>query len=351
MAIVGNAEPIADSQRMEDLADRTRYWLKYRVITDSATDGPRMVLQAPGLPTRYSSYSTGVDTADAEALLISRIPNRVRSTHLMWHVECMWDTRADERLNNDPLLELPVIEWDFEPYQEPLPGFTTDALYASKTEIVTKDANGTETTVTKPAEFVPDKIFGVVNSAGDPFDPPPTRDAAHPIVTFTRNEEVFDSAFALLFNNSVNNAAWSGLEPRQARVNMRAVSQQEEIDGTLHRYWRVTYIFRLRFETHDIKLLNIGPRYYKDPSAATPDKRRIKFAADGEGANALGLLKADGGRLVPAATADAPNPTASGPPTFIRYRPYRETSFTLLNIDLLTPLSGLRNRTRNPLSF
>lgn len=322
------ARPIPTGRDGEDLElGRKRYARTYLVETDSPHDGPAVVLTAPGLPAMYAPYD-----GDPRALCVGRYPRPIPNTRRAWNVEVEWDTNYTER-NDNPLLEKPEIEWDEIPVEEPLVGTVGDKEVLS--------TNPTETGPDGETVQMVDKNFfwgaGILNSAGDPYDPPPTRPGYYPVVRVTRNEPEFFAPFALQYGNSVNRNPWSGLAPRQAWLRpIKATSQvhvSDRFDTPDVLYWKVRYEFILKAETWDLALLNIG-RHYLDQPNTVPGQRKRRFS-DLSGHTDMDLLKADGTKY-----ADGEQKL----PTFMVYRVMREVNYDGLNINLNLPLNEIRRR-------
>ncbi len=323
MSVVGLAAEISDPRKGSFLEkDRRQYFRTYLVQTDSKWDGPLTVVNAPGIPAPYAQYQTNSES-DPAALVTRREPKILDRSRTAWHVEVTYDTEYEK--NDSPYLEPPTVEFDFEPYQEPLPGVPLQI------DPPVVSAGG--------GNIVDGKIFfgaGITNSAGEPFDPPAEREAARPVITLTRNEPTFSTAIAVMFINSVNRDPWSGLEKRQALIRgIRASAIYKQPNSTTgaagYWYWRVTYVFALRRETWDLNLLNIGT--YALSTAVTFDANMNPSnastiakipAEDAGGKHGKILLKADGTAVT------------DGVPSFRVFKVYRETSFALLNINLNT---------------
>ena len=315
MAIVGIAQEMPEQRRSAFLQNnRRQYFRRYLVRTDSKYDGPWLVSNAVGLPAPYAQYQT-ITEFDPSARVIRREPTQSPKNWMIWYVDVEYDTEY-ERKDGNPFLEPPKIEFDFEPYREPLPG--------KPVQTVTSYSSNDQTVVTHWGG-------GITNSAGEPFNPPPEREAARPVVTFTRNEPAFSTAIAIMFIDSVNRDAWNNLEPRQAllkgikahlEVRKTTTFGQQDIP-----YFPVTYTFALKRETWDLQILNIGSYYLAQAAVFDADGNVTNAPAkltdtDDSGAKKQVLLKADGTKVT------------DGIPTFRRFRVYKETSFAALNINL-----------------
>jgi hypothetical protein len=83
----------------------------------------------------------------------------------------------------------------------------------------------------------------IVNSAGDPYDPPPMIDDVRVEISLTRNEADYPGQGVLLFTNTVNEDPFWEFAPGQVKcMGVEATYQREK----LHRFWRVLYSFQAR---------------------------------------------------------------------------------------------------------
>lgn len=324
MAVVGAAIQIGEGRGGEDLeAGLKRFFQTYLVRTSNPYDATEVVLGAGGLPAKGDPYSS-----HPTAIVVARYPRPIDGTRLIWHVEVEYSTHSIDRDEN-PLNTRPEIEWGFEPYDEPLPG-TAKPGYTF-TYQAQDDVNG-ETTPVRAEGFFFGK--GVVNAAGDPFDPPPTRLNYYPVVRFMRNEATFTPTFAIQYGNTVNRSIWNGLYPRQVWLKpIEATHQVHSPDGLDKPeilYWRVRYTFVLKFWTWDLFVLNQGYRYLNKANT-NADAVKIPFLKDGH--PSIDLLKEDGTRF---------GTTEEKKPSWIPVPGYRAMDFTPLNIRLDLALNDLR---------
>jgi hypothetical protein len=98
---------------------------------------------------------------------------------------------------------------------------------------------------------------GVVNSAGDPFDPPPTVEVSRPLVHVTVNRAMLDLTKIIDLQDAVNSKPWFQINPRCARcVSIEWASKFE--NNTF--FWEITYGFALKNDTWDQRVLDAGWR-------------------------------------------------------------------------------------------
>lgn len=333
MAVVGLAAEVAGLRAPFLQNNRRQYFRRFKVECDSVYDGPRTALTAQGLPLPYAPYVTTTE-ADNGAVVVSREVTQDKKLPSLFWVDVEYDTEY-ERKDDDPFADPPELEFDFEPYQEPLPGApitTYGGTYAGFPDSYGAGADPRKDNVIKFGG-------GITNSAGEPFDPPAERESARPIIRFTRNEPNFLPAVAVKFINSVNSAAWSGLEPRVAMLkgikgvfHLRKFNTVGKADIP---YFRVSYVFALKRETWDLSLLNIGSYYlsaaatYNENGIVTNNVAKLQNIVGGKATKVL--LKADGTKL------------GSGEePTFRRFRVAPERNFAELSIFLNLNIDQLK---------
>lgn len=322
MAVIGPAlEMPVDREGPQSENGRRQYMRKFVVETNSAYDDPGVVLGAPLLPQLYDAYVTLSGIQDDAARVVYLDPKQAPKSRLVWYVDVLYDTEFD-RLDN-PLLEPPQITHESETYQLPLPG--------SYNQSTSSGSSGTT------FQFQ----SGILNSAGDPYDPPPTIEQSRPIVRFTRNQSFFTLDFKVRFENSVNGDVWNGLAARQAWL--KSIQAELLVQRSTSRlrpdvtYWRVSYLFALKRETWDLQLLDYGPRYRKI-SGGTP----VPFGAND--VPKIGLLN---NTTAPnSGTFDGEKKGPSALAAYNRFRVMKEEAFSELNINLLLGLSQLKQRKR-----
>jgi hypothetical protein len=159
----------------------------------------------------------------------------------------------------------------------------------------------------------------IVNSAGDPYDPPPSRVYAHVALVIRRNEPLFSAATALAYIDKVNAApitiAGAGtLDTEQMLCDMIAPASSYRADAE---YVPVVYRFILKPGTrpHQLRTVDQGRNgWYQDGSDTKPGA-----IVDGEGNPVLADVRLDGtgkpinaqykitgGKETPVATATLP---------------------------------------------
>jgi len=136
--------------------------------------------------------------------------------------------------------------------------------------------------MTPPPPFPHD--IAVVNSAGEPFDPPITREISRPILRIVRNEWDpgvsggigYDNAIAMAYVDTINSDDFIGALPKQ--VKMAGITADRHFESGML-YWRVTYELHFRQETWDVQVLDQGMRHWKtveDPETQQSVDRLIE---------------------------------------------------------------------------
>lgn len=119
-------------------------------------------------------------------------------------------------------------------------------------------------------EFVQDKKVAeedqdgnpVVNSAGDPFDPPIEYDFSRPILTIVQNQQDFDPDSAEDWNDSLNDDVWMGFD--QHTVKVSNITGPRKWDQNIGWYWTVTYQFHFNFDGWVFEIADMGMRVLAD---------------------------------------------------------------------------------------
>lgn len=331
MAVLSVTEYAKGREGIVGQVGRRLYRRVFVVVTDTPYDDPLVVTSDPEIPQPYDPYQTET-TFDNRVVVRSVIPRQRDNNRMVWDVIVEYDSEYEVRDN--PFTELPEIRADSETYEQPLPGRAA----------ITYDPQSQSPQSEDPAE-AGDQILvwgeGITTSAGEPFDPPVTITKSRPIIVFTRNEPNFSVAFKVRYENTVNKLLWSGLQPRQAWLrSIRATNHVQKSStvgvADIH-YYRVEYTFALRAETWDLMLLDIGS-YYVDWSTGSAIKKAFKV--EGTGEPRLGLL-------------DHSNPDEPGkklasdsPAQWLRWRAFREESYSNLGINLNLALEQRRARRR-----
>lgn len=301
-----------DQREAEHREDGSRLYRRvYLVTTSSKLDGPIAVLRSPELPMLFDAYNTGREL-DSEALCIGRRPRQISPT--CWEVEVEYDSKLDDtsKKNKQDPNENPrngnPDEWgakvgvSFENIQKPVD------------HVLEAGLAGDAGPYMLPAD-IQAKFRGCVNSANEPFDPPPMYDVAVPILTFTIFRKAFNWQVVGQFVNAVNADPFFGANQRQFRITQISTGGPENktINERTIWYYPITIEMKYAREGWDLTVLDQGS-YYLDTGA------KKAFATE-DGQPYIGLLDGAGGKLADGAKA-----------VFRVFRVYTEIAFAGLGL-------------------
>lgn len=300
MAVVGVASPISDGRGGSQDKRKNRYYRRTFVVqVDAAHDGPQTVLSAPFLPNIGDQYQTNTEN-DPTSFCSSRTPKAI--ARLVWHVDCDYEPTPPEDTNR------PEISFRFEKLRVPVIGVRDQSFSIGDLLAVPPKAPHNQ---------------GLVNSFGDPFDPPVEYETSRPVVTITRFEPFINSIVLMEYQDAVNDANWAGALPRQARIlDISGVKEWRLLNNVQIPRWKVTYQIAFNKDTWDLRVLDAGYRYKADANDVTGTPFE-----DVSGNRTIGLLDGDsvngfaGGRK-----------TAGQAPYFIAKEVYAKKSFAALNL-------------------
>lgn len=156
----------------------------------------------------------------------------------------------------------------------------------------------------------------ILNSAGDPFDPPPETEELHDTLTIVRNEVGYDPIAKAGYKNRLNEHAFFGFAAEEVRCMDVTGEDLEGHPG----YYRVTYEFERREGGWRFRPLSLGFRAYDAPADAGGTKRLV-VDANGRPVTEPVLLASNGLELGPLAS-----------PHFMTYDVYRVADFGALNL-------------------
>lgn len=178
---------------------------------------------------------------------------------------------------SSPLLEEPEVDWGLAAYQR----------------IADADRDGNP----------------IVNSAGDPYDPPLTRDDSRPLLTIVRNEATYSPLLADAYRDTVNLATFFGAPA--GTVKCKSITAKRAwsplVAGGF--YWVVTYLFEFNRDGWTSRPLDIG---YRRLDGAN----RRQILIDGQPATSPVPLDGAGGVLTP-----------GDPPVFLAFELYPEADY------------------------
>jgi hypothetical protein len=154
----------------------------------------------------------------------------------------------------------------------------------------------------------------VVNTAGDYFDPPVTRDDNRPLLVIVRNEGSYDPDLAGLYRDAINQDIFlNRFAP--LTVKCKAIKPQHILDPFIGWYWEVTYEFEIKRDTWIKEILSQGMRQLKE------DRSGWEVITDKGGPISAPVPLDENGRKL--------DPSAD--PVFMEYHIYNELSFSVFN--------------------
>jgi len=262
-----------------DLSGSITHTQLYRVRTDNRFDDQVTVLQAAALPFLGQPYPN-----DPSSYCNSLRARNEGASPYFWTVTA---TYSNEREASDSPLDDPIeYQWATEQFQE----------------VADTDRNGQ----------------GIVNSAGDPFDPPIMRDNSRRTVTITSNE-AFVPTWILSYQDAVNSDAINvdglSVAAGQAKCQQVSVSPIRQRNDVTFRI--VTLTIHLNNDGWGFKILDQGFRERDDDNKL----QQITNEADGSEPTAPVLLDGSGKAQTDPTVASA---------VFLDYDIYPSLSFAAL---------------------
>lgn len=266
---------------------------RWRVVSDNINDGPWIVRATNLIPDIYDTYSLGGESDTGLYVSSKKVSGGewlrgAAGREIHWFVDVKW-TRLDRDEYDLPGDRETIIHGHMEHFER----------------IAEVDVDGN----------------GVLNSAGQYFDPPIQADDSRPVITMIRNEPDFPYLTMLNYHDRVNNATWNGI-PAQC-VKIFNISAQEKIEHIgdegseiEFKYWEVTYEFHVNYDGWRKQILDQG-RYELN-----------------SGGTALVAIEDSEGRPVndPVLLDGAGNGRPEGPPVYLTYQVYYEVSFAPLSL-------------------
>lgn len=232
MQVVSVTElPEGREAKVDQIWKRT-YKRVFYVVTDDKKVGPKTVLESLPVATGQA-YDTGTER-DPGAFCSSLSVAHRDDDGKGWLCVAEFGPYDATQWARDPLERQPQISWEYRETQEPL----------------NEDIEGNP----------------IVNSAGDPFDPPLLQDFLQPILKLTRNEANFDPALAYIYRGKVNATTFFGADPGYVKVG--PITPQRVFNQDIGWYWTVSYEFIFNEKTWTTRVYNVGYRHL-DPDDDT----------------------------------------------------------------------------------
>jgi hypothetical protein len=214
-------EEVASGRTAKNTKGIRTYQAQFRLSTSEQTERAYHVGSHPYLPVIGSEHP---DDPDAYCVDISVDPT---GPWKIWTVTANYTTEREVTLN--PLSEPAVIVWGSEQFQKP--------------SVIDKDGHL------------------IVNSAGDPFDPPAMMDDARVSVTVTKNVSSIPS-WILSYHNTVNSDSFTidGVSVAAGKAKIQAVSCGERQSRAGVSFRVVSFSMTFRYEGWKLEPLDAGMR-------------------------------------------------------------------------------------------
>jgi len=309
---VTSVEPINDNRSGNEVyneADGTSVKTSrkaWRVHTSSNTDDEHDVLASALLPKIGTAHS-----GDANSRCIGRQCNpESHGQKRQWIFVADYSNKY--AIEENPLNDPAKTEWSTETFQTP----------------IWEDVDGN----------------GIVNSAGDPFDPPPEKDDSRWTSITRKNVLPSVPNWIFAYQDGVNSDSFTidgvGVEATWAKVSAIHLGEVQERNDTEYRVLTVTIHYRGEgegvgsgsgsygsgsgtdaIEPWDLNLLDQGFREIDDEgSGASGNIRNIKNA-DGEDITAPVPLDGEGHKIVDPSLENS---------VFLQFQVYRQRAFSLI---------------------
>lgn len=262
------------------------YSRRFQAITTDKTIGQAAVLAAfeATVATIGAAYATATESDSLSFLQRIRVDEDDAGDGCGWFITADYGPFDPTNQPENPLDEPPEVDGEGAQFEE----------------IADQDRDGNP----------------IVNSAGDPFDPPLTKDDSRPVVRVVRNEPTFSLALAYQYRDKVNGQAWLGAEPRT--VKAAPVKFRRLFHPTCGFYFQVAYEFAFNPKGWTRRPLDAGLRQKVD-GAFEPIKDK------GEPVSAPVPLDGAGQALA-----------ADAEPQYLEFEVYEEIDFSsAFNLDVV----------------
>lgn len=273
------------------------YTQVFLVGTDSPLDGSQIARTAidpkggPVIPQPGTFYVAG-NEFDLGCFIKSVEAHEVGETGMLWEVSVTADSEMPDppRDQENPLDRPPEVSWSFAQFQR----------------VAEKDMAGN----------------AILNSAGQPFDPPIQVDDSRPVCDIERNEDTFDPNIVFAYKDAINSDALDigGLTVLPGQAKMSNIGARRQFENSQY-YWKVNYQIQVKADGWALSILDQG--WYKTGNNGKPTP-----CLDDQGNEVTSpvLLDGNGGQLtLPPAPAGQP-----GGPFFKTFDVYPELPFAAL---------------------
>lgn len=199
----------------------------YQVFTTDGTDGPDVVVGAPGLPAFGAAL-----TYDPTARVSRITPDKQGDATNHWHVDVEYSQETANSQDHQkpptlrPTKRTAKVRWVERALQEDRPYEREDGSFRGDP---------------------------ILTSAKTPFNPPITTSVPHPVVTFQRWEEEFTTQTLINYVGHVNSTPFGVYAPGWVLcTNIEASEEwEQDAEGEFRRYWLVTYEFEAACDHSD----------------------------------------------------------------------------------------------------
>jgi hypothetical protein len=312
MAIVSVEQLFEGRGGGESVGRKLEHTQVFEVITNDVTDDQNTVGLAPGLPLIGQSHPTS-----PSATLTDIKPSQSSDSPYIWQVTCTFSSdlpreQAAEVAGPDASGASVQAADPTQREENPL---NRPATYKIDWEQSTEIASEAYLDILD-GEFTQD----IVNSAGDPFDPPAQMEVSYAIITIEKNyaigSPILDFGVQEAYQDATNSDVWHGLSIGSCRIIKIGVSYEFE-NGVA--FGRVTYQVKVRRLGWDLKIADCGFNYLTE--GGTKSTRIDKDIGTGVFPDSPTPLNGTGGIKA-----------VGAPIVYLSFRVYPRMNFTALGV-------------------
>lgn len=220
------------------MTNTRRYTNTLRVITNNAYVGPLAVQQfliAHGM-VQGSTYRFPLpEFGPGSSSTLPSVPTEIDTGSFLSRLSFEQETEDGRQW---------LCRFEYGPFDAQHEVGTTDAASGASNPLeMAPEAQWTPTFV---ETAYPQDINGLpfLNTVGDPVEDPPKREESRQSLSFVRNEDQYNEAYADTFRLKINADPFLGFAPGQARV--KTISGKRVYTADYGYYWQVTYEFEFR---------------------------------------------------------------------------------------------------------
>lgn len=309
----------------------------WNVETNDPLDCGQTVIEANGLPRMGEYFESGNDR-DREAVVKSIAPKRSESSRLFWSVTVTYETPDDPKDenkqkpdSNGKLTEKPD-DWRPEVSVSPVMVQVPVEKATLRTELSELSFN-----LGKVGNDGP-----IINSAGIPFDPPPTIEYARKMLRITKSSLKYPADHETKYENRVNKDPWVLILPGYIRnfskqtvrfIPFEASLQRQQLqNGAFIDYWQVNYNLLIDEQRGwRMKILDRGIHTFVKPG--DPDGKGGTWSSGDFPSGIPPLVRVTDPNGIPISEPvlfDLKGKPSNGKPYWIEYEVYEEVSFAAL---------------------